>query len=27
MDDNEYDRWISIHVGGNGSATLKEERY
>jgi broad specificity phosphatase PhoE len=27
MDDNEYDRWISIHVSGNGSATLKEERY
>jgi broad specificity phosphatase PhoE len=27
MDDNEYDRWISIHVDGNGSATLKEERY
>ena len=27
MDDDEYDRWISIHVDGKGSATLKEERY
>jgi broad specificity phosphatase PhoE len=27
MGDNEYDRWISIHVDGNGGATLKEERY
>lgn len=27
MADNEYDRWISIHVDGNGGATLKEERY
>lgn len=27
MDDNEYDRWISIHIDGFGSSTLKAERY